>query len=103
MYLWVNVADLDSMGKVGTLGTPLMFMIRPEMGDNLLPGAVYKSSRLDDIFVIIECADERAQAIKDAIEVLAKARIKRKIRTRITEKPPNGKWIPVKGEKCLQP
>lgn len=92
MYLWVNVADLDYMGNLGPLGSPLNLMIRHDLGDTLLPGAVFSPKRVDDIFVIVECTQERAEAIQGALEVMAKAKIRRKIRTNITAKPPNSTW-----------
>lgn len=92
MYLWVNVADLDTMGTIGPLGSPLNLMVRQDLGDTLLPGGVFNRGRIDEIFVIVECTQERATAIKECLEVMSKVKIKRALRTRITENPPNGKW-----------
>jgi hypothetical protein len=91
MYLLVNILDLDELGSVGPFGSPLTLMVQEQLGDRLLPGGVYKKSRLDDCFVIVECTKERATAIEDALHMLGKRKMKRKVRTLQRQKIPSGK------------
>lgn len=91
-YLWVNVCDLDLMGRVGTMGSPLMFMVRPDLGDVLLPDAVYNDKKIDDMFCIIEATPDRIEAIQGGLSILGKHKINRNIRTRVSVKPPNNSW-----------
>ena len=91
MYLLVNILDLDLLGKIGPLGSPLNLMIQEHLGDRMLPGGVYSKSRLDDCFFIVECTEERATAIEGALHVIGKRKIGRKIRTLQYKNIPNGK------------
>ena len=94
MYLWVNLADLSSIGTIGPLGSPLKMMILPEKGDELLSVSVFDHNRVDDIFVLVSCTLERATAISEAMELIAQRKLGRKIRLRTSEKMPETgkKW-----------
>jgi hypothetical protein len=91
MYLLVNILDLDQLGKIGPLGSPLNLMIQEHLGDRMLPGGVYKKSKIDDCFLIVECTEDRATAIEDALHVIGKHKMKRKVRTLQRKNVPNGK------------
>lgn len=101
MYLWVNLADLDVLGSVGCLGSPLVFMICEDRGDRLLPGAYAQRERLDEVYVLVECTPERCDAIKGGMELVSSRKIGRRIRMRETENLPrdNWKYISEKGGK----
>jgi hypothetical protein len=93
MHLWINLMDLDSVGRVGAFGSPLNLMIRKDLGDELLPGAYYKpSGNLDDNYVVVKTTDDRAEAIGGALELIGKKKIGRKIRMRTTVNPPGKAW-----------
>ena len=85
-FLWINLLDLDSLGHIPGFGTPLNLMLRPDLGDNLLDGAFCqkKLDRMDEVFLVVGCTEDRATAIKDCLEMLGKRKIKRVVRTRIT-------------------
>jgi len=91
MYLLVNILDLEAVGTVGPFGSPLNLMVQERLGDRLLPGGVYSKSKLDDCFCIVECTEDRATAIEDALHVIGKRKIKRKIRTLQRKNMPTGK------------
>jgi len=94
MYLLVNILGLDAIGTIGPFGTPLNLMIQERLGDRLLPGGVYNKSKLDDCYCIVECTDDRATAIEEALHMLGKRKMKRKVRTLQRQSIPNGKaWV----------
>ena len=73
--------------------SPLMLMIQEQQGDRLLDGAYWSSTHsMDDVFVVIECTDQRAQNIQKALESIGNQKMKRKIRTRTTKNPPGESW-----------
>lgn len=95
MHVWFNLTDLTQLGTIGPFGSPLMLMVRQELGDNLLPGAYYKRelNAFDEAYVVVETTQERAEAIENAINVIAKNKAGRTIRVRKTEHPPKpGTW-----------
>lgn len=93
MYLWVNMTDLLQMGTIGVFGSVLNMMIRSELGDELLDGAVYKPGHaMDDVYIIVKCAEERAVAIAGGLEVIGERKMRRKVRTHTTKNPPGGAW-----------
>lgn len=91
-YLWVNLSDLSMLGKIGAFGSPLNLMIRSDLGDELLAGAVLHPNRLDDTFVIVQATPERCEAIQGGIELAGERKLGRKIRTRITKNMPRKPW-----------
>jgi len=96
VYLWVNLCDLHKVGTLGPFGSPLNLMIRPDLGDKLLDNTVYHKNKLDDMFVLVQCLPDRADALQDAIELIGNKKIGRKVRTRITKTmPDNLAWIKV--------
>lgn len=92
VYLWVNITDLDAIGTMPVFGTPLNFMIRPELGDERQPGGWYSVERLDDAYVIIHTTPARAAALKDVLEMFGRRKMKRAVRTRQTNKLPGTGW-----------
>ena len=93
MYLWVNLMDLHSVGTIGPFGSPLNLMIKQDLGDELLPGAYYQpKGNLDDNYVVVAATEDRAKAIGDALEMIGKRKIGRKIRMRTTVNPPGKTW-----------
>jgi len=44
MHLWINLTDLAMLGTIGPSGSPLNLMIRKDLGDALLPGAITLTS-----------------------------------------------------------
>lgn len=97
VYLWVNILDIDTLGNIGLMGSPFFLLINADLGDNLLPGAVFHPNKLDDSFLIIETSQERANAISEVLIMMGKHKMKRKVRTRITVNPPNDSWQRVNG------
>jgi hypothetical protein len=91
MYLWVNICDLDAMGTIPGIGSPLSLMVQQSLGDKLLNGSARHPSKLDDMFVLIESTPERCKALQSAIEVLGQRKLHRKARTRITRDLPDPK------------
>lgn len=92
VYLWVNLIDLSDVGTVGPFGSPLNFMIRKDMGDELLPGSYFNPKMIDETYVIIECTSQRAEAIKGGLSVQGPRKIGREIRTKVTAKLPGKTW-----------
>lgn len=93
MYLWVNMTDLLRVGTIGAFGSVLNMMVRSELGDELLDGAVYKPGHaMDDVFIIVKCTEERAEAIAGGLEVIGERKLHRKVRTHTTQNPPGGAW-----------
>lgn len=92
-YLWINITDLDGMGTLGPLGSPVTFCIRPELGDRLLEGAYYKpQSNIDDAYLVVETSQERASAIDDVLQLFGVKKLRRKVRTKQTISQPDANW-----------
>ena len=92
VYLWLNLTDLDELGTIGPLGSPLMLMVNQQFGDNLLGAVLKANGALDDTWAVVECTTERAAAIRDGIEVVAQRKLSRPMRTKITKRPPGPGW-----------
>ncbi len=93
-HLWINAIDLMLPALHGPFGTMLNLFVNEELGDQRLPGAVYNpKSAVDQLFIVVECQnDARPEAIRDALELIGKEKIGRKIRTRITAGHPTSPW-----------
>ncbi len=91
MYLWVNLPDLDLLGSIGPLGSPLQLLLNDR--DVVLDGGWFGVNKhADEMYIIIEVDDEeRADALIGALEVIGKRKIGRRIRTRKTQSLPNPK------------
>jgi len=96
-FLWVNLSALSALGTVAGTTSPLMWMLMD--GDELLPGAyMHRGGCLDDNWVVVKTANpERARILADGISVIAKAKLCRKPRIRITAKAPGASWRWVAG------
>jgi len=97
-YLWVNLCDLHKVGTIGPLGSPRTFMLCKNLGDELLEGAYYSPRSLDDNFVVVSSSPERCEDIRAAIELIGEKKIGRKVRTRLTAKPPGKTWRYASGD-----
>jgi hypothetical protein len=92
-YLWVNLCDIQSCGVIPNLGSPLMWMVQSRLGDRLLNYVAMSShGAADDEYLVVECSEDRALAMKDAMELIGVRKMKRKIRTRITAGEPTDAW-----------
>ena len=92
-YLLVNICDLDSVGKLGGLGSPFLLAVQESLGDKILREAVFNTDRVDEAYIIIETSPERAQALADFAELIGVKKIGRKVRTIIRHSVPSGaKW-----------
>jgi len=92
VFLWINLGDLSEIGNVGGIGL-LHFLVRAEDGDVLRPGvAMHDSGRIDDVYVLVECAESRAAIITDALNLIASRKIKHHIRLKTTVNPPDKSW-----------
>ena len=87
-YLWINLADLADLGKIGSFGSPLNLMVKPELGDKLLPGAWCSEERVDETYIVVFSSPVRCVAIKDALNILAERKLRRRMRCRITAHAP---------------
>lgn len=93
MYLWINLCDLHGIGRIGGVFSPLKMMVQERLGDKLLDGSFWSAKRaLDDVFVVVECTEERSQALQGGLEVIGNRKLGRKIRTRTTKNPPGKIW-----------
>ena len=93
-YLWVNLTDLTSLGRIGPFGSPLNMLVRTDLGDELLPDAYYSRSQIDDVYVIVVSSPNRCAAIRDALNVIAARKLGRKVRCRVTIKSPQEpRWV----------
>ena len=93
MVLWVNLSDLVDVGMASPMGSPLFLMIRADLGDELLPYTVYKpGGAVDRVYFVIQCTENRAQAIQGGIELIGRCRLGRKVRTRLTRGEPTKSW-----------
>lgn len=90
-YLWVNLADLSQVGKIPGYGDPLTFLLQ---GEERLPGVWYDIKRIDETYVLVETTKGRAKDLVGALEEIGRSKMKRKIRTSITDRQPTpgGKW-----------
>ena len=91
VFLLVNIPDLDQCGNIPLFGSPVLFFIRPELGDQLLNIALHNTERVDDMYCVIQTSPERAKAIEAAISLIGKLKIKRVIRSLIKANLPTGK------------
>jgi len=92
-FLWVSIADLLSVGLIGGMFSPIDMMTLPQKGDRRLDYAVI-GPKGDDEYILLECTDERATAIKDVLGIMGKRKSpqRRPIRTRITQDEPGPSW-----------
>ena len=89
-YIWVNVCDISSCEPVlGGLCIPLLvFDGCDKLGCYFKPGG-----NVDESYLVYKVDDEsRAQAMPDCFELIGKRKISRKIRTRLSVKPPDDTW-----------
>lgn len=86
-FLLVNVPDLHQCGTLGALGSVLHLMVSEDLGDQLLPGYCTRKN-LDDVFLVVESSAERCVAMKDALELIGRRKLKRKIRCLIRKRKP---------------
>jgi hypothetical protein len=87
-YLWVNLADVQGMGTIGPVGSPINFILPPSQ----LVGTVQKKSHglVDEVYLVyeVESADDK----EAGLQVIAKQKIERKVRTKHTVNPPSKHW-----------
>jgi len=97
MYLWLNISDLSDLGGIGSFGSPLNFMIRPALGDELLTGHAMHRCHLDENYLLVHATPDRIAAINDAMQMISeRKRNGQKIRHRITPYRPQHKtwrWV----------
>jgi len=91
-YLWLNIADLAAIGSIGRFGNPLTLIIQPELNDRQLSGYVSHPKSLDESYVIVRGTKDRMITIQRAMQVISNREIRRKLRTRLTAKPPGMPW-----------
>ena len=89
-FLLINLCDLSHLGTLGPLGSPLNLMLRPDLGDELLPGAYYRGDGLDENFVVVRTTPERAQALRDGLNVIGQRKLGCKVRTMVRQRLPSG-------------
>jgi len=92
VILWVNVPDLQTIGTLGVFGSPINLMVHPDLGDEWLDWGVSHPTRLDEMFMLLRCTKERAEAIQGGLEVIGKRKMKRAVRTKITQREPTRDW-----------
>ena len=86
--LLINLCDLSDLGTLGPLGSPLNLILRPE--DELLPGAYYRRSVLDQNFVVVRTSPERARLLSEGLNVIGRRKMGRKVRTSMRKRLPHG-------------
>jgi len=91
-YLWINLSDLSEAGTIPGFGSPLNLMIKTSLGDDLLPNAYAKPDVLDEAYVVVCTSEDRAKALREALEVIFQRKVGRTIRTRTTQNPPTSTW-----------
>ena len=89
-FLLVNVPDLHQCGTLGTLGSVLNLMVSEALGDRLLPSYCTRKN-LDDVYLVVESTPERCAAMKDALELIGRRKINRKIRCLVRKRKPSMK------------
>lgn len=91
MFLWLNLSDIFELGTIDPFGSPLNLLLRE---GELLPGHWSKQGGgVDEAYLVVECVDHsRVAALKDALEVIGKRKLGRKVRTRVTEREPGKQW-----------
>ncbi|MBU1747879.1 MAG: hypothetical protein KKA73_09325, partial [Chloroflexi bacterium] len=84
----------DEVGRLGGgLGSPLMLMLRPDLGDQFYPDLVVSHpGQIDEMYVLVETTPERAAALQGGVEFMGERKLKRKVRTRITKGQPGVPW-----------
>lgn len=87
MYLWVNLADLHSVGTISGLGSPLNLML---LEDDEMGGVFSHASKIDEVYVVVYTS--RHEEIKGGLDVLGKRKIGRVVRTRVTKNRPTKSW-----------
>ena len=93
VLLAINLCDLSGLGTLGPLGSPLNLMLRGDLGDELLPGAWQPTNGvLDGGIVLVRTTPARAEALKGGLEVVGKAKIKRRVRCQVRRQMPDAHW-----------
>jgi hypothetical protein len=70
-----------------------MLMVQSRLGDKLLNYVAMSShGAIDDEYLMVECSEDRASAMKDAMELIGVRKMKRKVRTRVTIGEPTDAW-----------
>jgi len=93
VYLWVNLCDLQAIGLIGGVFSPLKMMVQESLGDRLLDGVFWSVKQaMDNIFVVVECTEQRAEDMQGGLEVIGQRKLGRKIRTKTTKRPPGKTW-----------
>lgn len=85
LFLLVNLADLSLLGDTG-LGNPLILMICPDLGDEILGGSV--GIKLDEASVVIQATPERCKAIREGIQLVGREKIGRPVRCKVRRTAP---------------
>ena len=94
MYLFINVADISQAGTT-PMGSPILWFVRPELGDKILSQGLYNPDRIDEMFIVIESSDDRIKAINDAIGLIGPIKLRRKIRTIVKSIFNYNSWISI--------
>lgn len=91
MFLWLNLSDIFELGTIDPLGSPLNLLLRE---GELLPGHWSKrGGDVDEVYLVVECPTyDRIVILKDALEVIGKRKLGRKVRTRVTVRKPGKVW-----------
>ena len=97
-YLWIRLTDIDELGTIGPLGSPINLMIRDDLGDRLVGTVMARKGEIDEAYIIIEATEERIEAIKDGLDLIGEKKLGRRIRTKVTKKLPQNddKWTWIK-------
>jgi hypothetical protein len=88
-YLWLNLTDVHGMGTIAPMGSPISFILPT---DQMIGTVMSRGGRLDDVFIVYEVEADRLEGIEAALQVIAKRKIGRKLRTRQTVNPPGDHW-----------
>ncbi len=78
VYLWINMADLDLMSSPAI--SPLGWMLQPD--ETIVATAMHRT-KIDEVYAIVATTQERARILDDALQVIAKNKLGRPIRTKI--------------------
>jgi len=94
MFLWINLPDALECGEVPPLGHVVLLLISYHLGDRLLDGAIRSYKNVDDVFIVVETSQARADVLIPALVLIGERKIGRKIRTRTTKTEPRcPPWI----------
>jgi len=96
-FLWISLEDLSDSGTLAEGKLALTWLLIDE--DEVLPGAYtrpYGTSN-DNWIIVKTLTQERVEVLKAALDAIASAKRRRKLRTRITVGPEGAPWKWVSG------